>query len=60
MMGTNEIRVAEETVELPKLRIKIRQGSEVIRLIEIDDPRRLLLEFFNRDASDLGLTAEPD
>jgi hypothetical protein len=62
-MGTKEIRVTTrgdtEDVKLPKLVMSIFKDDVLVRTVEIDDPRELLIHTFNRDNRDLGLIAEP-
>lgn len=62
-MGAQEIMVStkEGTVELrlPKLLVNLFQGDSLVRTVEIDDPRELLINIFNRDNRELGLVAEP-
>jgi hypothetical protein len=62
-MATKEIRVSMEAgkpeVRLPKLLVSIFQDDALVRTVEIDDPRELLIHAFNRDSRELGLIAEP-
>jgi hypothetical protein len=56
-----ETRVRTEAgveVKLPKLPVGIFQGDTLLRTIELDDPRELLLDTFNRENRELGLTAK--
>jgi hypothetical protein len=54
--GKMEMKLPE--LKLPKLPVGIFRGKNLLRTIEIDDPRELLLQTFNRDNSEIGLTAE--
>jgi hypothetical protein len=58
MATTKEKAGMEAEVKLPKLPMGIFQGDTLVRTIEVDDPRELLLDTFNRENRDLGLTAE--
>ena len=60
-METKDVRVGTQEgpqVRLAKLCLNIVRGNELVRTVEVDDPREKLIEHFNRDALEHGLSAE--
>lgn len=43
--------------KLPKLKIGIYRGPELVRVVELPDPREQFIATFNRDYSAAGLVA---
>lgn len=46
-------------VKLPKLKVAITRAGDPLRMIEVDDPRELLIRNFNQCSREMGLEAKP-